>query len=551
MANLDQWSPTAADNADAVPDGAPEGHQRTSVNDITREMMAASRRQWGVGAWFARTKGPVGKGYTLSKLSDTQVNLVHESTPTDASSLFTVGARVRVGDGSTYVVGYVTAAVYASPTTTVTINFDGAGVVQATPTTLDTHITDTTLGKTAFSPRGTTLAQDPPEVPAIDDLGDGATLDQGSGNSFDADLLDGLHAADIIAASTGVGIHVLNGNFAIAQRGLVIDDTTYFPNDNSKYVVDQWVLLMGDLTGRPGAGSGVVDVSIVDALGSDGIPASTAVRLTGNSNVGVAPTEKVGLIQWLPNDAIRHLKSGTVSLSGYVRKPPGSNFENFRMAIVEWTGTADTLTSTDPINDWNTAGFLPTVKASYIIAVSDTFTIGTDWTQYKLENVSISSGMKNLGILLYVDDTSWGIGDAVEFSGIDLTLGALAGTYQEPDFADTLHRCQRFFVTTFDHGAVIAEFSGQEASALRTISDASFGTLIWEFGTSMFKTPTVTTLNPGAAGSVAGYFFCDTDDADYGAATISAAKRRVHLSGAAGGHNNHVIDIHAIAEALL
>lgn len=551
MSDLQNWSQVAGENTDPVPDGAPENHPRVQVNDIQREALAGIRRQFEDMAWFDKTKGPTGNGFTLARLSATQVTLVHESTPTDASGKFAVGARIRVGDGTTLVYGFVLSAVYANPTTTVEINFDGAGVVQATPTTLELNITDGSVESTAFSPRGVTLAQDPPQVPAIDDLGDAVTKDEGSGNGLDADLLDGLHASDIIAASTGVGVHVINGHFGISQRGLTIDDTTYFPNDNAKYVVDQWVLLMGSGVTRPSAGSGVVDVSIADALGSAGIPASRAVRLTGNANVGVAPVEKVGLIQWLPNDAIRHLASGVVSLSGYVKKGALSNFENFRMAIVEWTGTADTLTSTDPINDWNTAGFLPTVKASYTIAVSSTFAIGTDWTQFKLENVSVSSGMKNLGIMLYVDDTSWGLGDTVEFSGVDLSQGALAGTFQEPDFADELHRCQRFFNTTFDHADTISEFSGKEASALRTVSTASFGTLIWEFGTSMFKTPTVTTVNPGTLGVGIGFFFCATDNSDYGAATVSAAQRRVHLTSSVGGHNSHVIDIHAIAEALL
>ncbi len=552
MSDVEKWSQVAADNADPAPDGAPESHNRTDVNNIQREAMAAVRRKHETMAWFDKAKGPVGKGFTIAKLSATQVTLVHEGTPTDASGKYPTGDRVRVGDGATYVEGYVTSAVYANPTTTVAIDFDGAGVVQTTPTSLESHVTEGSVGNTAFSPRGTTLAQDPPEVPAIDDLGDGATLDQGAGEGFDADTVDGLHAADIISAASGVGLEILNGDFAIAQRGAVINDSTYFPNDNAAYVMDQWVLLMGIGTGRPSAGNGVVDVASVDAVGSAGVPAASSVRLTGNANVGVAPVEKIGLIQWFPNDAIRHMVDGTVSLSAFVKKGAGDNFEDFRLAIVEWTGTADTLTSTDPINDWNAAGTLPTVKASYSISVSDPFTIGASWAEFQLENVAVSSDMKNLGVLLYVDDTSWGVGDVVEFSGVVLTAGALAGSFRSgASYADSLNKCQRFFNTTFDHASVISEFSGEEASSLRTVATSAGATLIWEFGTSMFKTPTVTAINPGAAGTTPAFFFCDTDDADYAVAVVLAAARRVHLSAVAGGHNNHVVDIHAVAEAML
>ena len=96
MSNVDTWSQIAGENADPVPDYAPQGHARTQVNDISREGQAAIRRQAETMAWFDKTKGPSGLGFTLTRLNDTQVNLVHQTTPTDASGKFLVGARVRV-----------------------------------------------------------------------------------------------------------------------------------------------------------------------------------------------------------------------------------------------------------------------------------------------------------------------------------------------------------------------------------------------------------------------------------------------------------------------
>lgn len=554
MANVEKWSTVAATNTDPTPDGAPEGHLRTQVNNITREMMAAVRRQLENMAWFDKTKGPVGEGFTPARLADDKVTLVHESTPTDATDKFLTGARIRVGDGSTYVVGYVTSAVFATPTTTVTIDFDGASVVQATPTILELNVTDGTVANTAFSPRGTTVAQDPPEVPAIDDLGDGVTLDQGAGNGFDADTLDGFHAAEIIdAAAVGSGVEIINGAFSIAQRGATIDDTTAFPNDNAAYTLDQWVLLMGSGTSHPAAGSGVVDVSTVDATTTTGASASTSARLTGNSNVGVAPVEKAGLIQWLPNDACRHLADSIVSVSVDIRRAGPGNFENFRLAVVEWTGTADTLTSVDPIDDWGVAGVLPTVNASYSVSVSDVAVIGANWSRVELENVSISSGMTNLGVLLYMDDTSWGIGDIVEFTGVEIVEGATAVPFHQGDLMETLHSCMRFFNSTFDLGVAPADYTGLVDGALfaRTNSASDIG-LMWEFGVSMFKTPTIATYNPWASGTTPGWFFNISDVAQFAAAgPITPSTRRADISSGTTGSSNKLVAVHATAEAVL
>lgn len=558
MSNVEKWSAVANNNVDAVPDGAPEGHPRSSVNNIMREAMAAVRHQWESMAWFDKTKGPSTNGFTLARLTDTQVTLVHETTPTDARGKFEIGARIRVGDSSTYVYGFVSAKAYASPTTTITIDMDGSSVVQATPTVLELHVTDGTVGRTAFSPRGTTLAQDPPEVPAIDDLGDGATIDQGSGNGFDADTVDGFHAASLIAASLGGGVQLVNGNFAVGQRGLSLDPSTYFPTDNGAYVADQWALLTGKLATRPGAGSGVVDIDLVDAVGTQGTPCSTSIRITGNGNLGSSPVEKVGLIQWLPNDACRHLNSGEISVSAYVKKPGGSGFDSFRIAVVQWSGTADALTATDPIDNWGDVGVLPTVLADYSIDVGDVNLVGTSWTEYNLQGVAIAADTTNIGVLLYMDDTSVASGDIVEMTGVAIAQGGSATSYVQEDFTNNFHRCRRFFCTTFDHG-MTAKPKSAEANVLdaaiwsrsRPASGRAFEN--WDFGTSMLKIPTLTTLNPSSSGTAdtSAWNITTSSDVTFDAASTHATKRGAFFTIDEGGWFDDEIAWHACAEAVL
>lgn len=550
MSNVEKWSQIDSENADPTPDGAPQGHRRTQVNDITREIMASVRRAKENSAWFDKLKGPSGLGFAITRLSDFQVQLTHESTATDATAKLVVGTRVRIGDGSTYVYGYVNTALYANPDTFVSFDFDGASVLQATPTTIENHVTDNYIGKAAFSPLGTGLSQDPPEVPSIDHLGDGATLDQGHGNGFDADTLDSQHAEDIIASSVSAhGVGLLNGNFAIGQRGHTINDATHFLNDNAEYVVDGWALLMGKGTSHPASGSGVVDIDLIAANATGGAADSRAVRITGNSHVGVSPVEKVGLIQWLPLDVMEKLRDGTVSLGVWCRIP-ASGFQGLRLALVEWSGTADVLSSVDPINDWGDPGVLPTVGGSYSISVADSQTVSSAWREFKYENISVSSSANNLAVLIYMDDTAWASGNIFELTGVSLVKGISAHAYIHEDYSMNLRRCQRFFNSTFEEGDTPAEKGGDEATALRATTNTNTrGNFCWEFGTSMFKTPTIATYNPSASGTDGTKAWSETAGADHTLDTVYPSKRRGIITTSQASQANDRIIIHATAEA--
>lgn len=550
MSDVDQWSEVAAQNVDATPDGAPEGHARSAVNDITREAMSGVRRQFEDPGWFDKTKGPTGQGFTLTKGSGTdKVNLVHESTPTDASAKFPVGSRVRVGDGATLVEGFVTAAAFASPTTTITINLDGAAVIQATPTTFESNITDNGVGNVAFSTIGVTLAQDPVQIPSIDLLGDGVQLDQGEGNGFDADTVDGQHASDLItAAASSRLVGLINGDFAIGQRGHALTATTSFPTDNAAYVADGWALLSGDGTSHPAGGSGVVDINLINS-GASGKAAGRAIQIEANANLSASPHEKVALIEWLPGDVCEHLEGTKVSLSIWANRPVGTDFDQVRMAVVFWAGTRDAITSVDPIDDWGAVGVTPTLLANYTMVESPSFLPSSDWSEHKLENVAIPVGTNNIAIMIWTDDTSFSSGMQIEFTGVSFVTGETAQTWVHEDYATNLGRCQRFFNSTFEEGGLVREKGGDEATALRIITNTgSRDLMLWELGTSMFATPTITTYNPAVAGT-SGSAPWDLDGTvDATITATNANERRVEWLLTSAGNNKQLV-MHATADA--
>lgn len=551
MSNVEKWSVVAGENVDAAPDGALEGHNRTDVSNISREQFRSIRQRWEDMAWFDKTKGPTGKGFAIVKGSGTdKVKLTHEDTPTDASGKFKVGARIRIGDGSTYVYGFVSATAYANPDTTITIDLDGASVIQATPTICELHVTDGFVGNAAFSTRGTTLVQDPPQIPSIDDLGDVAVKNMGPGNGIDADLLDGQHASEIIAASAAAsGIGLINGNFEIGQRGHALTRTTEYPTDNAAYVADGWMLLMGEDATHPAPGSGVVDIDLVDSGAISGKADPKAIRVTANSSIDAAPNEKFGLLQWLPADACQNLDGAVVSLSVWCKRGV-TDMDNSRIGILAWTGTADAMPA-DPIVDWKGATVTPTVVANITLFESASFSGAADWSEHTLENVTLPAETKNIGIMIWLDDTAWSDANSIEYTGVSLVEGIASRPYAHEDYSANLQRCQRFFNSTFEEGDLVQEKGGDENSALRTLTNTNAsGSVLWEFGTSMFKTPTVVVLQPASDGGATNAVPWNvTTSADASVVTTSTSKRRVHWDVAGG--NDDVVILHATADASL
>lgn len=555
MSDVKQWSVVAGENTDPVPDGAIEGMERTQVSDTLRELFSSVRRQFEDLAWFDKAKGPSSNGFTIAKLSNTKVNLTHEATPTDASAKFPIGARVRVTDGVTFVYGFVDSVSFASPITTVTIDMDGASVVMASPTAIENNVGDGSLGRTAYSPLGVTLLQDPPEVPSIDDLGDVATLDQGHGGGIDADKLDGLHAADIVQAASAVAsrLGIVNGDFSIAQRGQVIDATAahFHINDNAKYTLDQWVLLMGDRLLHPATGLGVVDVSRENSGAVGGIAAPTCVRLSVNSNLGAPQHEKVGLIEWIPNDQISHLADSIVSLRYWARNDaPG--IDTTRISLVSWSGAINNLTSVDPIDDWNVASAEPSVLFDYAISSSAPHSLSTVWQEFAFDNVAIPAGMTNLGIMIWTDDTSFSIGNWVEWTGVSMVVGTLGQTYQPEDFATNMNRCSRFYTTSFNH-LVNPQSGTQDFNNVVMIGGST--SCCYNFPTPMFKEPTVNFFNPSLAGSPGKSVELDASHSD-GPTPVPFPNEKyvgiyVFPANPPTGSSEFGLGVHLVAEALL
>lgn len=112
MSDIKDFSPTAANNNSAPPDGAPEGMAPSTVNNVIREVMAAIRRQWDEAEWF-------NDGITATFASGTEFTL-----PTDETDRYHVGRRIRA-EGSTTgtIYGKITASTFTT-VSEITVEWD-------------------------------------------------------------------------------------------------------------------------------------------------------------------------------------------------------------------------------------------------------------------------------------------------------------------------------------------------------------------------------------------------------------------------------------------
>jgi hypothetical protein len=114
MSDIKDWSPIAAQNNDAPPDGWPENMLPSDVNNSARENMAAIRRKWEDSAW-------VDLGHVPTFISTKSFTI-----PGDVTEFYGVGRRVRLDDSSTL---YATIdGVAFTSLTTVTVTLD-TGVI--------------------------------------------------------------------------------------------------------------------------------------------------------------------------------------------------------------------------------------------------------------------------------------------------------------------------------------------------------------------------------------------------------------------------------------
>lgn len=510
---IEKWSTTAADNVVVADGGAPERHDRDKVNDITRTQNAAIRAWYEDAEWVDLLQSNL-DDFAVSRISSTQFR-VADVGGTDASSKFPVGSWVKVvGTGSPSVAfGRVASIAYSAPNLDVTL----AGIVDASyassnlPSSTVTQVLCFLSRRTreaAFHPVGATLAQTPAQIPTIDDLGDGAALDMGSGGGFDADTVDGHHASDFQVAGAIDENLLVNGGFDVWQRRLDFNGATA-PDDDT-YVADRWIFLHEAGAASPNNPFDVKKTTLLGFAPALGAPIHACCEIEANGNLTASPSsEKFGLLQIVRSQvSAAAIGKGKASASFWLLNPTTTGIANMRAAILEWTGAPDAVTS-DLVTAWGAEGANPSLAASWAyISTPAAIPADSAWVEVKIENATVSSTARNLALFIWADDKSFSATDIVRVTGAKLEAGVASTPYKPVSFEAALAACEPYYCKTYDHddapGSVTTNGEIEHPASRLSNFAANEAILPWRFPRRMRAAPTVTIYSPldGATGNV-------------------------------------------------
>lgn len=328
---------------------------------------------------------------------------------------------------------------------------------------------------------------------------------------------------------------LINGDFSVWQLGTSFTAATAIANNDTATVADCWRLLSD--------GNDIVDVSAAETGPSEADTSLKAEVATANA--------KFGFLQIVEGrDTIKFSQgSQKASLSFYARTNTGSTTTRLRAAIVEWTSTEDDPTL-DIVSAWEAQGTNPTLVSNWAyVSTPSTLTLTTTMTEFTVTNVNISDSANNIGVFIWVDDTSTTVTDEVHLAAAQLVRGGGVGVFTAEPWIETLRKCQRRLAKTFPYATAPDQNAGVDGSlSIRATSTGSF-VIDWRLPVEMLKAPDITTYNPSAAASTARN---TTDNTNITLDTTTGYTSSVFLNkGSTAGSENDIIRVHAVADATL
>lgn len=296
----------------------------------------------------------------------------------------------------------------------------------------------------------TDIASKASYVLTVNSAGDGFALATSASadatiDSFWVDVLDDSTLADSIVSLGGAAAiinalgadsltrknFILNGDGRIAQRTTTFTAASTPANNDDTPLLDRWFLLSD--------GNDVVDMSQDTSVRPDGAYSSIKL-LVATAN------KKFGIFQPLEARDAASLRGKNVTLSFQARTTTGAVIENIRAAVVSWNGTADSITS-DIISAWAAEGTNPTLAANWTVENTATnIAVTADaFATHSITNISVdTSGMTNLGVFIWVDDTDAEVNDVLNIARVKLEIGSNATEYNPDLYQEELEKCQRF-----------------------------------------------------------------------------------------------------------
>ena len=119
------------------------------------------------------------------------------------------------------------------------------------------------------------------------------------------------------------------------------------------------------------------------------------------------------------------------------------------------------------LSSWNSEGQEPGLVSDWTYEnISSNFTLSSVWTRYVIEDILIdTSGMTNLALFIWVDDTDCQSLDELYLSQIQVNMGEKAISYMPRLIGEEINLCKRYYIkwvasTTFVFSSFIGTRNG-------------------------------------------------------------------------------------------
>lgn len=230
-----------------------------------------------------------------------------------------------------------------------------------------------------------------------------------------------------------------------------------------------------------------------------------------------AAAQRFGIAQVIESKNCIDLRGQGVVLSARVRMSASTTL---RYAIIEWTGTADTVTK-DFVLDWTngtfTAGQFFTTTSTTITATGSTALTANTLTSISLTG-TIGSSANNIAVIFWTDSTQ-AQNVTLEIGKAQLEMGSTATALAKRSITEELALCQRYYYRRNSSAAneVIAMQQSYAATAF-------FG-LILALPVTMMKVPT------SAVSNVAHFSINNPSSTTATVSTLSIASNSVNSLG--------------------
>jgi len=326
---------------------------------------------------------------------------------------------------------------------------------------------------------------------------------------------------------------LINGEFRIWQRGTSLSaqaDDTYGGMGDRWYILTQTSTIAGARQSAPFDGA----------------------RNSGQLTQSQASAQRIGAAQIIENINCQDLRGQAVTFYGRFKC---SVDQDIRMAILEWTGTADSVTS-DFVLDWTsttyTAGNFFTTTSTTVTAVKEYASPGTGWVDFFVTG-TLGSSLTNICVMVWTEGTLAQNG-TLSLANCGLIRGSAAPVaHTARNFAQEVSLCQRYYQKTFPLDTTPAQNAGTTGSiAVTQIVGAAAAQIsaFMPFVPPMFTAPTVTFFNTSAANA---QIRNHTRAADWtGTATIGLGSNSTGIYGVTTGTSaqgdNNTVHLSAVAE---